>query len=258
MCKKGIPPMSTSASTKEPALLHWDALLPARQALFIQKDAQQALKLLPLNPFLVDVSHQSIAIQNALIDVASQAYLQTGQLKEATLLWKRYNRFEQASLGFICMRQYQLAREMIEALTPKRQAYWGEVVFRTCSNQLDVWPSFLHLRNRLEGDLMMMFRFKALDCMEQMMGYLNSFSLLNPEVFKLVGRLFTYSGLLQQAYFLLQRSLEKNPMDPENYFHLAQLYLEMKQRNKAKLMLRQALAINPDYTPVQDLLASLK
>jgi tetratricopeptide (TPR) repeat protein len=252
------PIMPTSASTKESALQHWEALLPSRQALFIEKDAYLALKLLPLNPFLVDVSNQSIAFQNALIDVASYAYLNTGQLKEATLLWKRYGRFEQASLGFICMRQYQLAREMLEALTPKRQAYWGEVVFRACSNQLDVWPSFLHLRNRLEGDLMMMFRFKALDCMEQVMGYLNSFSLLNPEVYKLVGRVFTYSGLLQQAYFLLQRSLEKNPLDPENYFHLAQLYIEMKQRNKAKLMLRQALAINAEYTPVQDLLSSLK
>jgi len=258
MFEKGRDDMPTSASIKEPDLLHWDALLPARQALFIQKDAHQALKLLPLNPLLVDLSHQSIPIQNALIDLASQAFLETGQLKEATLLWKRYNRFEQASLGFICMRQYPQAQEMLDGLTPKRQAYWAEVVFRTCSNQLDVWPSFLHLRNRLEGDLMMMFRFKALDCMEHMMGYLNSFSLLNPEVFKLMGRVFTYSGLLQQAYFLLQRSLEKNPLDPENYFHLAQLYLEMQQRNKAKLMLRQALAINADYTPVRDLLASLK
>ncbi|MCE2930589.1 MAG: tetratricopeptide repeat protein [Vampirovibrionales bacterium] len=250
--------MTTSASMKESALLHWDALLPARQALFIQKDAQQALELLPINPFLVDVSHQSIPIQNALIDLTSQAYLETGQLKEATLLWKRYGRFEQASLGFICMRQYPLAREMLDGLTPKHQAYWAEVVFRTCTNQLDVWPSFLHLRNRLEGDLLMMFRFKALDCLEHMMGYLNSFSLLNPEVFKLVGRVFTYSGLLQQAYLLLQRSLEKNPLDPENYFHLAQLYLQMQQRQKAKLMLRQAIAINADYTPVRDLLASIK
>jgi len=250
--------MTTSASTKESALLHWDALLPARHALFVQKDAQQALKLLPMNPFFVNVSNESIAFQNALIDVASRAYLSTGQLKEATLLWTPYGRVVQACLGFICMNQETMAHEMIKGLTSKSQAYWAEVIFRTYKNQLDVWPSFLHLRNRLEGDLVMMFRFKALACMEQMMGYLNSFSLLNPEVFKLVGRVFTYSGLLQQAYFLLQRSLEKNPLDPENYFHLAQLYIEMKQRNKAKLMLRQALAINADYTPVQDLLASLK
>jgi tetratricopeptide (TPR) repeat protein len=250
--------MFTGTSAKEVALLHWADLLPARHALFVEKDARKALQLLPIDPFFGGLSSQSIPFQNALIDVASHAYLQTGQLKEATLLWKRYGRFEQACLGFICMRQYQPAREMIAALTPKRQAYWAEVVFRACSNQLNVWPSFLHLRNRLEGDLMLMFRFDALDCMEQVMAYLNSFALLNPEVFKLVGRVFTANGLLQQAYFLLQRSLEKNPLDPENYFHLGQLYLEMKQRHKAKLMLRQALSINAEYTPVQDLLASLK
>ena len=250
--------MAMSAPSKESATLYWDALLPARHALFIQKDAHQALKLLPINPLLVNISNETKALQNALIDLATSAYIATGQLKEATLLWKQYGRFEQASLGFICLRQYALAREMIESLTPKRQAYWAEVAFRACTNQLDVWPSFLHLRNRLEGDLMMLYRFKAFDGMEQIMGYLNSFVLLNPEVFKLVGRTFTYSGLLQQAYSLLQRSLEKNPMDAENYYHLAQLYLEMKQRSKAKMMLWQALAINPDYTPVSDLLHSLK
>lgn len=250
--------MFKRTSVKQEALLHLGDLLPARQALFVEKNARRALQLLPINPLEVEVFSQTLPVQNVLIDLASQAYLQTGQLKEATLLWKRYGRHEQACLGFICMRQYPPAREMITALTPKQQAYWAEVVFRACSNQLDVWPSFLHLRNRLEGDLMLMFRFDALDCMEQVMAYLNSFALLNPEVFKLVGRLFTTQGLLQQAYYLLQRSLERNPLDPENYFHLGQLYLEMKQRHKAKLMLRQALLINAEYTPVQDLLASLK
>jgi len=250
--------MFKQSKTTQEALVHWGDLMPARRALFVEKDARKALQLLPINLLEVEVSKHSLPVQNAMIDIASQAYLQTGQLKQATLLWQRYGRYEQACLGFICMRQYPHARKMITALTPKRQAYWAEVVLRACSNQLDVWPSFLHLRNRLEGDLMLMLRFDALDCLEQVMAYLNSFALLNPEVFKLVGRLFTTQGLLQQAYYLLQRSLEKNPLDPENYFHLGQLYLEMKQREKAKLMLRQALFINAEYTPVQDLLASLK
>ncbi|XVJ52247.1 MAG: tetratricopeptide repeat protein [Vampirovibrio sp.] len=237
--------------------LTWDSLTPSRQALWIEKNPKKALSLLPLNPLHASTSHIDPPLLNALVDLCATAYLDAQELQHATRLLHQYKRWEQAALGYLCQRQYLKAKEALQNLPKCSQISWADIVYRAASNQLDVWPSFLHLRNRLEGDLFLMYRFQAIDCMEQLMAYLGSFAQLNPEVYKLVGRTFMYSGLLTQAYNLFQRSVQMNPMDTENYYHLGQLYIETRQTKHARLMFQQVLAMNPDYTPASDLLQTL-
>ncbi len=237
--------------------LTWHDLQEARTALWLEGNPAKALKSLPVNPLKQDVTTLPVALKNVVLDVAITAHIELKQFENACFLMQTHQRWEPLILLQIGMRRVDVALQTLQHLPPKSSPYWGEHLLSISQNQLQLWPSFLQLRNRLESDIRTLFRMNALDAIDQLVGYLNSFSQLNPEVFKLVGRCFVYCELYPQAYHLLQHACRLNPLDAESYFHLGELYMRTSQKQKARIMFRQALMMNATYEPARMLLKKL-
>jgi tetratricopeptide (TPR) repeat protein len=239
------------------ARLDWQDLHDARTALWLEENPRKALELLPLNPLKEDLSTLPVGMRNLVLDLAITAHIELKQLENASFLLQTHKRWEQLVLLQIAMRRMEQASQTLKNLPTKSASYWAEHLLAISKNQLMHWPTFLQLRNRLESDIRTFFSLNAFDAIDQLVGYLNSFSQLNPEVFKLVGRCFVYCGLYPQAYHLLQHSCKLNPVDAESYFHLGELYLRTAQKEKSRLMLTQALMMNPACEPAKVLLSQI-
>jgi tetratricopeptide (TPR) repeat protein len=259
------PPIDTvdsinlNAEYQSASTVDWHSFTPAREAFWVQNDAQKALTLLPVN--LDD--HEQVAllpskIQRMAVDLIGQLRVKTGLLDDAINLYTEHQRWEQATACALYQDNASLAVQFLEPLAQQgKTTFWADILYCACTNQLSTWPHFLHLRNRLENDLTFFYLYNRLDYMDSLLAYLNSFAHLNPEVFKLAGRTLVYLGLREQGTYLLKQSLEQNPFDAENYYHLAECALLDGLDQDARRFLKQVCWINPAYTPARDLLHTL-
>jgi tetratricopeptide (TPR) repeat protein len=264
------------------------ALTPARQALWQQRNPQLCLRLLPLNPLYHTTVLPATWLNHLLVDTASEAYLASGQYQRAAKLLERYNLPERAGWAWIlagdlqqAFHQWQpflvqaqavavsasittaspeehptKASSSVVPLTPQlaSQAGWLVTQWGLLNNQFYQWPTLLQLRNALENDLTQLIQAERLTVVDAYLAKLDWLAQVNIECYKLVGRSLLYLGLFNPAYQLLLKAHATIVIDAEGYYHLGQYYVACKQYQHATLMLRQCLWVNPAYQPAQVLL----
>jgi tetratricopeptide (TPR) repeat protein len=232
---------------------------PAREALWIEKNPNTALQRLPINPLEQPVGSYSPPIQNLAIDLCGEIFMQRGDLARALLLFKKYARHEEVVICLVAQKKYAEAAAYCRSIPSEGSQYhpWRLTLMSTAQGNLNFWPSYLQLRNRLESDVHRLCQIKALDALDNLLAYVISFGLLNPEVFKLAGRTLMFNGFHVQAKRLLEQAIVTNPLDTEAYFHIAEFYKLGRKYPQARLMLKQVLLMNATYTPAAYHLARL-
>jgi tetratricopeptide (TPR) repeat protein len=231
-----------------------------RHALWVEKDTKEAFKQLPLNPLEVDVHHYPTAIRNLMMDLTAEIFFQRNDLTRAVLLFKKYQRHEDVVLCLVAKKAYAEAETYWKQhgiTMPDGSHTWAETLMATAKGSLTFWPTFLQLRNRLESDVYRFGQLKAYDALDNVLAYVVSFAMLNPEVYKLAGRALMFNGFQVQARPLLEQAIRNNPLDAESYFHMAQFYLTNRLPERAHLLLRQVLLMNPTYSPAEALLKGM-
>jgi tetratricopeptide (TPR) repeat protein len=231
-----------------------------RTLLWVNKDAKEAFKQLPINPLEVDVHHYPTAIRHLVVDLTAEIFLQRNDVTRALLLFKKYERHEDVMLCLVAKKSYKEAEAYWQThgkRLPNENHAWAETLVATVKGNLTFWPTFLQLRNRLESDVYRFGQLKAYDALDNLLAYVVSFAMLNPEVYKLAGRALMFNGFQVQARPLLEQAIRNNPIDAESYFHMAQFYISNRLPHRACLLLRQVLLMNPTYTPAHALLKNL-
>lgn|GEM_PF-4044888 len=235
--------------------LNWIDFQASRDFLWTQKSPQQALDALPVSPLGRDLSELAAPLRALCVDLAGEAYLQLKDAHRARLVYREHKRWEHVAFCSVALGDWASVRHAVEQLDSKHS--WSVILESAAKGELQQWPSFLHLRNRLEGDIYTLYQLEAFDVLDNLLAYLSSFSQLNNEVFKLAGRTLITLGLHVQAGNLIKRAIEINPVDAESYYHRAQLYIACKQPRSARLLLKQVILMSPRYIPAYTLMNDL-
>lgn len=237
--------------------LNWPDFDAARHALWVAQDPKRALKLLPASPLHQDISAMEAPLQRLCVDLAAEAYLQLGDAHRARIIFEKFEHWEGATFCSIALQDYEAGYATLCKHAESSHALWVQVLYYGCLGQLSTWPTFLNLRNRLESDVARLYQLEGFTQLDNLLSYLNSFSQINPEVFKYTARCLMYLGLNVQAQPLFQRAIGLSPIDAEGYFHLAELQLATQENQHALLLLKQVKQMAPFYTPAWQLEASL-
>jgi hypothetical protein len=285
--------LSLVAGQHQPVVPDWlglpmpealQALSPARQALWEQKNPSLCLLLLPVNPLYYEGTLPTHWVMDLWVDLAGEAYLASKQYERAAQVFERYGLPERAGWAWLlagnCQKTFELWQPFLEesianqsvqqssssasgyqlsALKPAlgNQSQWLVTQWGLVTNQFQQWPTMLQLRNAIENDITQLVNANQLAILDAYLAKMDWLGQVNFEVYKLAGRSFFYLGMFTLAYQLLLQAQTILVTDAEVYYHLGQYYVACQQMKQATLMLRQCLWINPHYQPAEALLASL-
>ena len=93
--------------------------------------------------------------------------------------------------------------------------------------------------------------------MQNILGYTDFMSEINPEVYKFIGRVFYHNGLKEESMILFEHAKDTFFNDPELHVLIAQLYLENGNKEKALHYATISQKILPEYYPAVSLTKQL-
>jgi hypothetical protein len=220
--------MSAASSTEA----FFVALNQARHALWIERLPSAVFSLLPSNwaSLLGDDAIEQW-VKNALIDTVGEAHLAGGQFVEAMAFFKTHGLMQRYGLACLLAGEQEALQAIAVSLVenPAERCWLMLQQERECQ-QLSTWPAFLALRNNIENDCWYCLQAGRFESVEKLVGVLEVYSQVNPEVFKLVGRQLAWAGHWGLGIRLLQR------------------YQTCKQVAWAQAMLNQCCLMSPDFT----------
>ncbi len=115
-------------------------------------------------------------------------------------------------------------------------------------------PSYLQVRNFLEADIGYFITANKVRYAENIIKNEDVFISVNLESYKLIGRVLLNHGFLNMSKKYFIKSVKIVDQDSETFFHLGQLYHEMKAYNECIVMLKRCLDLNPYYIPATHLI----
>lgn len=233
-------------------------LRPARQALWLENNPKRCLNRLA-DPTVRQALHQpgNAPVRQAYNELLGYALLQQNRYAEAGAHWQATGCWYLAGLAFVLAGQMEAARQAWAQVYTERRNHWCVVLYGLLTRQLQLWPTFLQVRNHLELTITFLIRSGQNQCLQSLLSYIPWLAQVNQEAYKLAGRSLMQEGYMVEARPLLLKAQALFPMDAEIYFHLGQFYVRCHQPTEARLMLHQCLMMNPYYTPAKTLLQTL-
>lgn len=224
----------------------------ARRRFFVEHDTLGALGM--IRSIQAQKKKLGPAETRAFLDLNGSVLMANRQYAEAGKIFGEQNDFYMAGYCYLLLGKLDGVHYWWNRLQAVRENHWAFTLYGLATRQLQSWPTFLQIRNHIESDVAYLVQANQLQMLDNLLSYTDFLAQLNPESYKLIGRALFHSGLRQQAGPLLMRGQKVYPQDPEVYYHLAQFHCANEDFAVARLMLNQALLINPHYVPARDLL----
>jgi tetratricopeptide (TPR) repeat protein len=232
-------------------------LQPARKALFVDHNPIQCL--MHLNDATLrsrlERSAQVAGPQISLyVELCGYALMEQQHYSQAANHFAQVNKPYLAGYCAMLAGDLEFTRQQWQIQLGRRQSHWCLHLFGLITAQLSSYPTFLQVRNHLEGDVAHLAQAGQDVSLTNLLAGLDTLAQSNPEAYKLAGRSLLNVGRLDEALPLLLKAQSVLPQDAEIYYHLGQYYQACHNGPEARLMLRQCLAINGHYTPARWLL----
>lgn len=118
-------------------------------------------------------------------------------------------------------------------------------------------PSFLQIRNFYEADLNMLIFYKNFDFAKTICKHIVYLACYNKEIYKYTARVLIDNNEAKAAILYLQKSIDVYYRDPEVHYMLADAYLKIGEKEKAKEEYIKSNEIANGYFPAQKKLKEL-
>lgn len=133
------------------------------------------------------------------------------------------------------------------------RAKWGLYLISMIEINVRTYPSYFELRNFLEIDLNILIKNGKGQYVQNILGYTDFMSKINPEVYKFIGRVFYNNGLKNEGMYLFEMAKDTFYQDPELHYLIACAYLEKGDKQKALHYARTCQEVLPEYCPAVNL-----
>jgi len=144
----------------------------------------------------------------------------------------------------------QEAKKLFELVKDKDiRAQWGVYLVSMLEINVTTYPSYFELRNFLEIDLNILIQNCKGQYVQNILGYADFMSKINPEVYKFIGRVFYKNGFQKEGMVLFERAKDTFYNDPELHFLIATAYLDAGDKTKALHYAKTCQKVLPDYYP---------
>lgn len=228
----------------------------ARQQLFVQNNAIDAQATLLQVIGEMD-STQSSWERRMAFDILAYAHLAQAHYDAAIDAFDNANNHYMAGYSMMLKGEMVAAYERWQPIIKARETHWSACLYGMIARKLEFYPSFLQIRNHVEGDIMNLAKAGQLAMVGNIVMHAQLMSEINYEAYKFIGRALLYSGMIQEASRFLLLGQRLLPNDPEVYYHLGQYYDMTQQFDEAKVVCQQCLMMNPTYLPAQEMLDRL-
>ena len=135
---------------------------------------------------------------------------------------------------------------------------WLIALINILENKEDIYPSYFQIRNFYEQDLELFFKYKKDKYIETIINKQVYLEYFNREIYKYTGRVLLNNNLSYKAEELFLKSIDIYYNDPETHFLLGELYLKIKDKEKAIKEFKLSSEVNGTYLPainrIKDLL----
>lgn len=241
--------------TNTPSLL-LPQLKLARQQLFEQNHPDEARDTLITAIAAIDAKHPGWERRMAF-DILAYAHLAAKRYEDAIDAFDNANNHYMSGYVMMLKGEVEAAYQRWQPLIKTRENHWAACLYGMLTRQLQFYPTFLHIRNHVEGDIINLARAGQLTLVGNIIMHAQLMSEINYEAYKFVGRALLYSGMIQEASRFLLMGQRLLPNDPEVYYHLGQYYEMTQQFEEAKVVCQQCLMMNTTYLPAKEMLERL-
>ena len=129
------------------------------------------------------------------------------------------------------------------------RADWGLYLVSMIEHKASRCPTYFELRNFLEIDLNILIQNGKGQYVQNILGYSEFMSQINPEVYKFIGRVFYNNGLKEEGMYVFEKAKEIFYQDPELHYLIALAYKEKGDNQKALHYAKTCQEILPEYCP---------
>jgi hypothetical protein len=234
---------------------HLDAALHAWQVYFQSQNADLAYNL--ARKALATGSRHHRLSQRRLLNLLGFSCWTLKRYPEAAQWFHQDKNIYLSGYSWLLAGDLNKAYSVWMPLLAARANHWCATLLGLVNQQLMYSPSFLGVRNHTEMDVFALCQAGQMAFLENYVFYRQSLAMVNPEAYKLIGRALCYAGSAQWGLNILLEAQQHCPQDPEVYYHLAQAYFSLNEPKDAKLMLHQAIIMQPAYMPALDMLANM-
>ena len=110
-------------------------------------------------------------------------------------------------------------------------------------------PTYFELRNFLEIDLNILIQNGKGQYVQNILGYSEFMSQINPEVYKFIGRVFYNNGLKEEGMYVFEKAKDTFYQDPELHYLIAFAYFEKGDIKNALHYTKTCQEVLPEYCP---------
>jgi len=239
-----------------------ELITSARQELLINKNPENAIKILTENEF--DFSNEKTIGGIKLLktfhsSTLALAYKEKQDFKKAAEVYKEAGEKYQAGYcELLGGNEKEAERLWYGACTASPAVYWGLCVLDYINMRRNPRvPSYLQVRNFLEMDLCNFIIANKVRYAENIIKNEKVLSSVNLETYKLIGRALLNNGFLNQAKKYLLKSVQIVDQDAETFYHLGQYNCEIGAYEEALKMLKRCLELNSYYVPAVTLIKKI-
>lgn len=215
------------------------------------KDAFEALERLQKTTGLTPQAYQAIGETAGLFCRYLKNYPQ------AIKHFIKANNHWQAGYCAMLQGDIKQADKLWQHTLAQNPNHWCRHLFGMLTLQLQSIPSLLQIRNYLEQDICFLLQHHHVRWTENILQHSHYLAQINPEGYKLIGRSLMNEQRLQQAEGFMRLAQRNLPQDPENYFHLGEILIQLGRLYEGQLALKQCLLISPVYYPAREILEKL-
>jgi tetratricopeptide (TPR) repeat protein len=192
-----------------------------------------------------------------LLELLGFAYFQSGNFKQARLVYKKLGKNYQEGYCEILLGNKDRAKELWAKAEATPAISWGLCLTNFIDLEILKRPSYMQIRTFLEKDLTAILKAKQIDYAENIISCGNNLINVNLETYKIIAKSLFNSGFIELSagYFMKSKSIIDK--DPEVYYFLARYYVHMNLPKEAKYFLQKAIDLNNNYWPASRLLKEL-
>jgi len=234
----------------------------ARQELLINKNPEEAIKILIKNDF--DFSQEKsiggIKLNKTFYtSTLALAYKENNEFKKAAEVYKEAGEKYQAGYCELLAGDEKEAESLwYGACTASPAIYWGLCVLDYINMRRNPRvPSYLQIRNFLEMDLCNFIIANKVRYAENIIKNEKVLSSVNLETYKLIGRALLNHGFLNMAKKYLLKSVQIVDQDAETFYHLGQYNYEIGAYEESLKTLKRCLELNSYYVPAVNLIKKI-
>ena len=224
----------------------------AKQEILIKKSPENALEILLQHEEIFNSGSGSKT--GIYPETLAFAYQEKKDYAKASELYCKSGNLYQSGFCELLQGNESEAKKLWDKCPPSPASQWGKCLLDFINlKSRPLVPSYLQVRNFLEMDISYFITANKVRYAENVIKNEEVLISINLESYKLIGRVLLNYGFLNMSKKYLMKSIDLVDQDSETFFHLGQLYYEMKAYNDCITTLEKCLELNPNYIPAYHL-----